>query len=109
MNFYWLGYGFKTFFQQRYFIILPIVISASDLEEWVNVYMYLIDLQCVQIIKHASLFIPINISKVIFNICWAQKNAKIFVHYETGDKQNDQFQIFVKATETIPIIHISRK
>lgn len=29
--------------------------------------------------------------------------------YETGDKQNDQFQIFVKATETIPIIHISRK
>lgn len=31
-----------------------------------------------------------------------------FQHSENGNKQNDRFQILVKATETIPIIHKQR-
>lgn len=31
-----------------------------------------------------------------------------FQHSEDGNKQNDRFQILVKATETIPIIHKQR-
>lgn len=31
-----------------------------------------------------------------------------FQNSENGNKQNDRFQILVKATETIPIIHKQR-
>lgn len=75
--------------------------------------MYLMDLQCVQILTQESLFIPMNISKVPVYQMYIQyllstEKCQKFQHSENGNKQNDRFQILVKATETIPIIHKQR-
>lgn len=72
------------------------------------------DLQCVQILTQESLFIPINffnISKVYqmyIQYLLSTEKCQKFQHSENGNKQNDRFQILVKATETIPIIHKQR-
>lgn len=73
--------------------------------------MYLMDLQCVQILTQELLFIPINISKVYqmyIQYLLSTEKCQKFQHSENGNKQNDRFQILVKATETIPIIHKQR-
>lgn len=77
--------------------------------------MYLMDLQCVQILTQESLFIPMNISnwKVPVYQMYIQyllntEKCQKFQNSENGNKQNDRFQILVKATETIPIIHKQR-
>lgn len=70
--------------------------------------MYLMDLQCVQILTQESLFIPINISKLYqmyIQYLLSTEKCQKFQNSENGNKQNDRFQILVKATETIPIIH----
>lgn len=69
------------------------------------------DLQCVQILTQESLFNPINISKVYqiyIQYLLSTEKCQKFQHSENGNKQNDRFQILVKATETIPIIHKQR-
>lgn len=64
VNVYWLRFGFKTFSSRDIFQYITNTNFCIRSCGIINVYMYLMDLQCVQISKQDSLFIPINISKV---------------------------------------------